>query len=263
MDIIPDHNEESDKKLNTDLSTKRIEDISFFELNEDFSVIYKKTEKLASAIYIVTNHFSENEPIKWVTRKKVTDLLSFIINYKDVTESTKANFIHELKTKVLELVSSLEISSSAGLISQMNFSILKQEFLNLINMLVISKSVPKNPFHDNILQTYFDTPPTNSGLGNDGNIYNITGIRGAIQKMSFNDIKDKNDTSEQSGIKRTNRQNTIIGILKKKKDVTINDLAQVIRDCSEKTIQRELNYFISTGILKRVGVRRWSRYSLV
>jgi predicted HTH transcriptional regulator len=61
---------------------------------------------------------------------------------------------------------------------------------------------------------------------------------------------------------RSNRQNMILGLLRKKGDLTIKDISIVIKDCSEKTIQRELIAFISSGLVKRAGERRWSRYSL-
>jgi predicted HTH transcriptional regulator len=76
-------------------------------------------------------------------------------------------------------------------------------------------------------------------------------------------VKDTTPVLENVVIKRTNRQNIILGLLKKKKELTIKDIAQVIKDCSEKTIQRELIAFIDSGVLKRTGERRWSKYSLV
>ena len=74
--------------------------------------------------------------------------------------------------------------------------------------------------------------------------------------------KNKNLASPQSEFRRTSRQNTILEIIKKRKELTIKDISQVIKDCSEKTIQRELILFISAGILRKIGQRRWSKYSL-
>jgi hypothetical protein len=66
--------------------------ISFFEGGNDFIFICKKTEKLASAVYLVTNLLSDNEPMKWTLRKKVSELLSFTITYKDIRQSELPNF---------------------------------------------------------------------------------------------------------------------------------------------------------------------------
>ena len=75
-------------------------------------------------------------------------------------------------------------------------------------------------------------------------------------------LKDKINEIDNTGFKRSNRQNIILGLLRKKKELTIKDIALVIKDCSEKTIQRELISFIEAGVIKKTGERRWSKYSL-
>jgi hypothetical protein len=42
----------------------------------------------------------------------------------------------------------------------------------------------------------------------------------------------------------------------------IKDVSPLVTGCSEKTIQRELSAMVRSGILKKVGEKRWSRYSL-
>lgn len=249
---------ESEKKVSMNLSQKNIEPISFFEEYSDFVFIYKKTEKIASAIYIVTSLFSENEPMKSILRKKVSDFLSFNITYKDIGESSRVDFVYNIRTKVLELVSLLEISYRGGLVSSMNFSILKQELSNLSDLFSSSNPSPKNSFGEILTKAFFDVSEINRNLGEGRDIksYHLSESLNISQKMSDTGIKDKSD------FKRSNRQNIILGLLKKKKELTIKDIAQVIKDCSEKTIQRELISFIKIGVLKRTGERRWSRYSL-
>src|SRR3989344_4892971 len=63
-------------------------------------------------------------------------------------------------------------------------------------------------------------------------------------------------------VKKNSRQGTIITILKRKKEIMIKDISSIISGYSEKTIQRELMTMVKTGILKKVGEKRWSRYSL-
>ncbi len=242
------------KAISTNISDKNLDLISFFDKDEGFVLAYKKTEKLASALYMITNLFSDNEPIKWILRKKSADLLSFILTYKDTVELSQNDFVYSIKTKVLELISLLEISLRGGLLSQMNFSVLKHEFSNLVNILSNPETMTKNPFHQNISKAFF---------GSDDKIHSTTDPENLIHRMSFSNIKDKSSVTDKDNLKRSNRQNTILGLLKKKKDLNIKDIAEVIKDCSEKTIQRELNSFISIGVLRRAGVRRWSRYSLV
>lgn len=60
----------------------------------------------------------------------------------------------------------------------------------------------------------------------------------------------------------TDRSERIKTVLSAKPEATIKDIAEVITDVSEKTIQRELNSLIEKGQVIRQGERRWSKYSL-
>lgn len=246
---------QKDKKIqnlnieNKEVSQKTTEPIAFFGKDQSFVFVYKKTEKLATALYMVTNLFSDSEPMKWSLRKKVAELLSFMIEYKNVLPTQHFDFTNNTKTRVLEIVSMLEISYRSGLVSPMNFSILKEEFSLLISTLDNATLSHSESHHQNIPNSFFSVPPVSQK-----------------NESYISDKKDNyvlKDNNEHLVFKKNNRQNIIIQLLKKKKDLTIKDISQTIRDCSEKTIQRELIDLIKTGIIKKTGERRWSRYSLV
>lgn len=247
---------EQDKIPTTELAHKNQDPISFFEKDASFVFAFKKTEKLVAAIYMITNLFSDSEPMKWTLRRKSSDLVSFMLGYKDVKDSGLGDYSYNIKSRILELVSLLEISYRAGLISQMNHSIIKHEFNNLSEVFSTTPAPSKAPVHENLSRSFF----------------NVQDVRKSEQNTSHTPLPQtypaSNDqikdtvVSEPEGFKRSNRQNIILGLLKKKKELTIKDIAMVIKDCSEKTIQRELISFIDAGVLKRTGERRWSKYSL-
>jgi hypothetical protein len=58
------------------------------------------------------------------------------------------------------------------------------------------------------------------------------------------------------------RRDRVIQVLRDKGSATIKDIIEVVTDCSEKTIQRELISLIKNNIVSREGERRWSKYSL-
>jgi Fic family protein len=146
----------------------------------------------------------------------------------------------------------------------MNFSILRQEFLNLVSILSTPESSANISQNSGLSKNFFEVSQSHSSFAkNDPDrIYKTSESIVGIQRMSFTDLKDRGLNISKDNLKKSNRQNVILGLLKKKKELTIKDITAVIKDCSEKTVQRELNYFISTGLLKRSGVRRWSKYSL-
>lgn len=252
---------EKSKETGVEITHKNLEPISFFEKDAVFVFVYKKTEKLASAVYIVTNLLSDSEPIKWNLRSKVGGLLSFMLNYKDISGSDQSDFVYNVKTRVLELVSLFEISFRAGLISNMNFSILKQEFSNLTLVMSSTKTTQKDSFYTQIPKNFFAQNEEGFKDGDSPKNYYTEPFNKASELLVSSGKVQSNPISNSS-LKRSNRQNIIIGLLRKKKELTIKDISEVIKDCSEKTIQRELNSFIAEGVVKRTGERRWSKYWL-
>jgi len=234
---------------------KNVDHISFFEKDGYFAFVFKKTEKLATALYLVTNLFSDFEPMKWILRKNVSELLSFVLGYKNGNVE-KNVFLSEIKERVLDIVSMLQVASNSGLVSNMNFSILREEFLNLVKIFDESRLENAESSDTTLPKSFFDIPRNFSP--------NIS-VKERVDQTDLSDtnIKDKmSENKNQSIFKKTNRQNIILGLLKKKKELSIKDISQTIRDCSEKTIQRELISLIESGAIKKIGERRWSRYSL-
>jgi hypothetical protein len=70
--------------------------------------------------------------------------------------------------------------------------------------------------------------------------------------------------SSKRAVERKNgRRGTIIELMKRKKRVSVRDVADVVTGVSEKTIQRELLALVTEGLAIKEGERRWSTYSLV
>lgn len=228
-------------------TSKKEGSYSYSDSDKEFVFLTKKTEKLASAVYLITNLFLDSEPMKWTLRKKVSDLLSFVVTYKDIRQSELPNFIHISKTRVSEIVSLLEVSHLGGLISLMNFNILKQEFSNLID--TMNSTSQKSDFSNSLISDAFFESVSHTNVLPINSHQNI--------------LKDTPSVKDTGQFKSNNRQSIILTLLKKKKELTIKDIAAVIKEVSEKTIQRELISLISAGIISKTGERRWSKYSLV
>ena len=257
---------EKDKKIkdidtkDVSVSSNNIDPISFFNKDETFVFLYKKTERLTTAMYMVTNLFSDSEPMKWTLRKKMSELLSFTVGYKDLHQTNYYNFSHEVKTKILELISLLEVSSRSGLVSPMNFSIIKQEFSKLLS--VLDKAENKENENSNksaFNSSFFNVLNTNKKIETEVAHSNINNPE--INKGQY--IKDTKIIKDSSVVKRNYRQTVILNLIRKNKEIDIKDITKVITDCSEKTIQRELMSLIESGVIKKIGERRWSKYSLV
>ncbi len=194
----------------------------------------KRPEKLASAIYLVTSFFNDQEPIKWRLRGLSADLIS---------ESAKDKIL-----VVREILSLFSLARTVGLVSEANHDILagqlsrfRQETENSLDTV----------FHPEIVAQEKILPQPGSTEYIKDNLIDKT----TVEKPS---LKEFGSVS----VKKSSRQSTIIAIMKRKKEVMIKDISPLIGGCSEKTIQRELSAMVQAGVLKKVGEKRWSRYLL-
>lgn len=203
-----------------------------------------KVGKLTSAIYILTNFLSDNEPMKWKVRSRALDLFSHLQKSLSIASDFKTFELEKFVSLVNELVAILDLSVASQLISEMNFGLLKREYLKLIDVMTVANR-------------------------------NLAGVIAEASSLTIKDIKDKGQRLD-SGLevkdittnttarpyKVNNRVETILNFLREKGDSSVRDIARVIPELSAKTIQRELNTLLQVGKVKREGDRRWSRYSL-
>lgn len=249
-----------------------------FKKDKDFFYITKKTDKIASAIYLITDTFSEREPLKWILRKYSLRSISSIMAIKTSADWQWKESLVSLQANMFELISLLETAYVGGLISQMNYSVLSIELIKLmrqheeyIEALNREKDDVKlgGSFFDedkgqNILKDnlHHNTDATASPEYSKGHIESFFGRKGKVDNVENN--MESTDISHKIRNKRkkNTRQIMIIDLVKNNKDLSIKDIAVHIKDCSEKTIQRELTSMVNAGVLKKEGQKRWSRYSL-
>ncbi len=259
--------------------------------------ILEKNERLVSAMYMVTTLLSDNEPLKWklreVSLKLLSDLPVTLINstsrvYQRQTAYNYANVEQALVT-VDEILSLINVALSGGSVSQMNFTILRQEYqalkkiiadnfsiqnLNtyllaggekLITPMVLETPVRSNPepvYKSDYSRVTERTPIDSSVVKNSASQNKVEDK--IVSRPVSNLTKEVLDTRKDraSGPTKNNRQETIVGYLKGHTWASIKDIAGEIVDCSSKTVQRELVELVARGVLKKTGDRRWSRYAL-
>ena len=185
----------------------------------------KKTEKLTSAVYLVTNFLSDNDPIKWKLRERSLDIwISFLRD--------NFNLSH-----IDELLSLIDVAVFDRHASPMNFSFLRQEYLSLKNWL---RDQPTD---------LLPALPSLSSLPNPASPSANTSFSPKI-KPKTHTYKNKND-----------RRSVILEHLKAGAWLSIKDIAKNLPSFSSKTVQRELNSLASAGLIQKTGERRWSRYT--
>lgn len=242
-----DKNTQSNKK-NLNLANLQGNDSSVF--------FHKKTEKIVTAIYLVTNFLAEDNPLRRSLRNSSIELLSLIGSVVFSAHPNPNKARSEIRFHASQIISSLSIAFYSGYISEMNYRILEKEL-----ELYVNESTPLfAALKDNINLSEIDLNPPRLQESRDQKNPVV------VSKVGHKRQKIANTQSTKVGvvdIRKRDRKEVIISVLQKKSNVTIKDISEVISDCSEKTIQRELISLVKEGVLKRDGERRWSTYSLV
>jgi len=200
-------------------------------------IMAKKTEKLVTAIFMVTDLMDKDEPIRHELRSASLKLLSD--NYAFL---------------VSRIMSMIGIATSIGLISDMNGGIISKELAKL------GDSIPTLESLDFSIETFSRTPvrtaiqPGGLSQGHKDVLYKTPAL--SLSKNQTPKIPKTYVPTES----KSDRRENILKLIKDKKEVTIKDISSSISGCSEKTIQRELISLLKDKIIQKTGEKRWSRY---
>ncbi len=216
--------------------------------------IFKKTEKIVSVIFYILNNTDSD--------KRSETHISNIAG--------KAHFVHENALRTLEI----KPASSREVLEQF-----AQALIGLDSTLrVVSVSGLISPDVLAVLTTEIDTVLRGlrsylqaSGLTS-SDFFDQLGVAPSMQRAAprpasrlqsgNNEARPQTSASASANQGTVDRRERIKTILEAKGEATIKDISEIVTDCSEKTIQRELNAMIEDNIVKRQGERRWSKYSV-
>ncbi len=258
-----DNNNQGD--LNDSLKWKSL---GFFSAEDYLLYIFKKTEKITAGIYLVSGLLKDDEPMKWELRDHGMELMSSSFMASSNIPGDKSSTIQSLFTAALETISLLNVARISNLITEMNHSLLVREIDNIVAMLRDRLAESAENAGYVLSENFFKTPDLfASGFRSDSRSFQAhsKGQTGdlSLWKTEKNVQKQGNSMGQNTvQAKKISRQESILSVLKNQSNLTIKDFSKVIKDCSEKTIQRELIELVDRGVVKREGERRWSRYSL-
>lgn len=235
--------------------------------------VFKKIEKISTAIYMLTGLMSDNEPMRKRARELSDELVqnSFMMSERVWGEDyLQKNIINSLS----EISVLFNIAETTKMISKMNHNILSIELQKMIGFMINSNknySSAKIAFPQDIFSGDYNYVSDNVYKNGDQNVnYNYQNKEGNYKGQKdidkdtvLNKMSDVKTNDKEKIVKdKNNRQDIIKSMLKGGLKLTIKDFAQNIKGCSEKTIQRELITMLGNGILKKEGERRWSKYFL-
>lgn len=227
-------------------STKRL-----VQDDEYYRFIFKKTEKIVSVVFFVSNNIETSDK----NRNVISDIL-------DTARGVHNAILHTLETRahlaedairatahsLISLDSKLRIASTIGIISSEVLHVLVEEIDGVLRGL--NKYLVRT--------TAFDDLNYRVATSKEETRAPKTSERIVERRANSGEMSGKEASTDNN-----DRRERIKVVLGAKGEATIKDITDIITDVSSKTIQRELNAMIEDSIIKREGERRWSKYSLM
>jgi hypothetical protein len=195
--------------------------------------IKDKIKKLTEALYRVTDLYPDREPLKWTLRELSLDIYA---NIMSIMSNKKSKPLKDNLDSMSDIINILELASLGGFISDINFGILKREYVGL-------KSWLENKKEESILEIKTEQEKPALVQNNKKTIGHSNGH--SIGHKGQNERKQK-----------------IYDFLKREGEKTTKEIALNFEDISEKSIQRDLLEMVKSGELRAEGEKRWRIYSV-
>ncbi len=229
---------------------------------------YRRAERVVAALHILTNHISVAEPSRVHVRRTGIELLSNVLALRDEMRSQSSSVFQVIQSSIRELISLVRILSVSGHVSLQNANIIIEAVDELGTFLIASQ---RSSLSESILFSKEDL------MGAQELARISTGEISLTD--SFRKMSDRNETRNESKMSQKDtdrtitsasanrdadiRSQAIIGILKSQGVLGIKDISSNLPEYSEKMIQRELAQLVTSGRIKKTGLKRWSRYELI
>lgn len=214
-----------------------------------YKYIFKKTEKIVCAVFYIltkrTNEFVSETVVKDVetVAKRTHDAVLATLSLESHTLAPQAR---ALTHRLMDLDSKLHVLVATGMLAHEHFLVFHNEIDSVLRS----------------IKPYTETANEERALlGGSGTVPERTSTTAATGASGAR--VERVRPSAPAASAGVSRRELITRVLADNPRASIKDISGVITDCSEKTVQRELNAMIKDGTVFREGKRRWSTYSLV
>ena len=213
-----------------------------------YKFIFKKTEKIACAVFFIlrSDHsISHNDRIVDDLEKTTQKLHNVSLESLRGTSLSIAENALELKYTLIEIESKLRVANSARLVS----TELLEVFVHVIDSVLRS------------LRRYIESGVSNPLSAPEAVYESMQEKKSVRLKVPIAGVLPQGKSVQATNL--PSRKERVLQVIKDKGEATIKDIIEVITDCSEKTVQRELTDLIKDNLILREGERRWSRYKFI
>ncbi len=224
-----------------------------FKGRTDWYFCYLKSERIAHVLATLLEHSEvKDREMAYKTVSAAAELPHTITHF--AAGEVDAPIV---VADIFSLLSRVRLAATHGLLGRENSLILFNELEMLAERFALS--VHPSPFAS---AEDFSVPDVDVEHEGEGKQKNASLGAPASPRL----LQGQNSKGQDKGQSSTTskghsiRMQKILAFLKENQSSSVKDIASVVRNCSEKTIQRELATLIQEGLVKKIGERRWSVY---
>lgn len=238
---------DSSKGLKSQTKTVSVNpSIKEFISNEHQAFLVRKSERLASALYVITGFVPQDEPVRTRLRACALDL----IHRSTDKESLKGPGAEAFGSTCVEITTILGTAQSGGLISAMNAKLIADEYGALASFVRDNQEIIIE--RDSHVQEDISEPQPAPVVS--------IGHLSRTKNKPLNKGKFISAPSKSNSVSKTDRRNIVLNTIPTSGGISIKDVSSSLPEYGEKTIQRELLSLVRDGVLVKEGERRWSTY---
>jgi hypothetical protein len=215
----------------------------------EFNALEGRVLQVTTALYRVTDLYSDSEPIKWMLRKDAIDFACYINNSVIANESSVlSDDLQRARNICRMLQQKLAVLKATGYISRINIKVLEDEYATLLETI-----------HVFIKDMSFTISPM---VIKDISKSHIPDNASPIVETSA--VKNVGKKSSREPSSTIERQEAIKNILRGREWLSVVEVTSLHKGgVSAKTVQRDLNTLLEKGVIRSKGERRWRKYMLV
>ncbi len=248
---------------------------SFNHKHNSMSVIVGKSEKISTAIYMVTDFVPADEPIRQELRNLSLNLIGRTRKIAHKSTEPDYNSVEDLKEGIEHTLVLIRLASTIGIISEMNSKIITVELEKIRSEIDQLYGAPRShtvrhPGYGSVVlkhEMFAVDSSDKKTLENPYKGHDELKGQNILSNVLYNrpQINSKNSygqvTPKSEVLAKSLRRDDVLAVVRKKGRVSVKDVVSELSDIGEKTIQRELLSLVKEGVLKKEGEKRWSTYT--
>lgn len=223
-------------------------------VDEYYGSIYKKTEKIVCAVFILTDMQKDTKDIEDIchdVRNIAKEALKEIIELTAAVQHASVQDVATHTRTLMNLRSLLHVLVSVRIVRAELADILVREIDMVVQNIFSLYRERNQPVSD------IDAEPSYTTRGKAAKLVRPRAAQGPVDGTGR-----YNKAPVVLGMPTTERRERVLQVIRAKGSVRIKDISDTIPEYSEKTIQRDLLDMIRDGAIVREGERRWSKYKL-